>query len=212
MRVVLNDDKQGGLGIPYGFEDERRFWNLRRFPDLIDRVPELAEDPGLLSFVRSVNLPESRFATLGCQGWTKSLDWKDSWIDRLCGAYVDVSGDRMELISRENYVVVQQALAERGQEMRHEDESSDLTQIEVEPQRVSFNDLRVSGWVGTFWVLGYGNTDDMARHYRDRGLEELAALLERDSRSITECHGLKGTRIFERLTDNGSGEEVALEM
>jgi hypothetical protein len=73
----------GGKGIPYGgyhngeMNDDgtaknRGFKNLKGRPHLLERVPELSENPGLYELVAAINQPETGLVSVGCAGWDKS--------------------------------------------------------------------------------------------------------------------------------------------
>ena len=203
MQAQLEKDRKSVLGIPYGFTDDRRFWNLKQFPHLINCIPELKDTPALYEFVRRVNSSGSRFATMGCERWSKGVDYPNGATKEF-GTYVDLMFDRVELASPANCAMLVEALLQHGENLRAKDPYSDLSLIRVAPQRVGFHDLNFGAWMCSTWIYGVGNSDRMAQGYRDRALAELANVLEQVSADVTEAHGDKGTTIFDKLSDNGS--------
>lgn len=199
MQVILEDDSTSVLGIPYGHDSTRQFWNLKRFPDLIESVPELADCSDLKAFVRAVNGPASRFGTLGCEKWMKDVDYPNG-ATKEAGLYVDIIFDMVELAwDHDNYARFAAVLKEHGDALRAKDDTSDWTLIRVHPQKVGFFDIDQAGWFMSVRVYGVGNSEEMAVDWRTRGLRELLDVLLRVSKEIDAGHGASGTRLFELL-------------
>src|SRR5262245_45015884 len=64
VQTFLEADSGHVLGVPYGIAPDRRFWNLKKRPDLIERIPELVDCSELRNFLIGTNSPASRFGTL----------------------------------------------------------------------------------------------------------------------------------------------------
>ncbi len=69
IRITETD---AGTGIPYGPASRETgarnfgYFDLKRFPSLIDEVPELRDSPALFKLVQRLNRQDSIFRTLGC--------------------------------------------------------------------------------------------------------------------------------------------------
>ena len=83
MQVTLEKDATGVLGLPYGDEDtpERRFWNLKDSPSLIDQIPEVSNYLELKAFLLEVASPDSnsiemakKFRTYGLKQLLKCME------------------------------------------------------------------------------------------------------------------------------------------
>lgn len=198
MQVTLEENYDHVLGIPYGGDDtpERRFWNLKKDPSLIERVPELADCPELRQFVLWVNSAESRFCTFGCEKWETPVQYGNGATHE-AGLYVDLSLDLAELASRENVLQLFEQLSAYGADLRAKDEDSDLTLVRVVPQRAGFHDKNLTTWFASLWIYGVGTDSRIAQRNRARGLEHIQVVLRRASDEIRAFHGTPGTGLLD---------------
>ncbi len=198
MQVFLEADSSSVLGIPYGSAPDRRFWNVKKYPEMVDRIPELSDCPELKEFVRAANSSESRFATLGSEKWCKHVSYPNG-ATKECGIYVDIMFDTVELCGHENYEQLAAQLKAHGDDLRATEQHSDLTLIRIQPQKIGFRDTLVSGWMAAFWIYGVGNSHDMAAEYCARGLRELMAVLAAATAEVAQGPSQLGTRVFDQL-------------
>jgi hypothetical protein len=194
MQVFLERDEARVLPIPYWTDGEpdRRFVNVKRKPELVRAIPELRGCPELLDFVVALNGPESRFATLGCDHWTK-LAHRGTAVTYEAGIYVDLVLDRLETASgRKGYLELFRRLRERGERAG----KSPLTVVRLQPQRVFFAKLGGDPmWMLSTWVFGAGSSLEAAKVRRRRALDEVRKLCALVSREVSDRFGDSGTRV-----------------
>ena len=195
MQVSLESDSTSVLGLPYGDRAERRFWNVKKDPKLVDNIPELGDFPELKSFVAAINRPESRFGTLGCEKWHKEVDYKNG-ISVELGLYVQIIPDRIELATHQNCVLFSNHMCEHGDALRPADPSTGWTLIRIEPERVVSHDLSCQAWMMCVWVYGAGRSTKSAYQHRSRGLHELLVVANMVSSEIRHAAGAHGTAFF----------------
>jgi hypothetical protein len=198
MQVFLERDEPGVLPIPYWTpgDRKRRFWNLKRVPALAARIPELADCPELRGFVARMNGPKSRFATLGCDHWTKPV-LDDDGVTHEAGIYVDLVLDRFEAAAkRRNAIDFFEKLRRHCSRKSEKASDRDLTIIRVQPQRVRFDELdRSPAWMMSTWVFGAGSTKQAAIAGRRRALDAVEAVCDLVSRDVQARAGGRGTPI-----------------
>lgn len=196
MQVALEPSDKDPMGVPYGDSPDRKFWNLRAHPESIDRVPELADYPELKKFVAAVNGPDSFFATLGCEKWSKDVNYTPV-IKREFGLYVDVIFNLVELaMMPQNYQTLYQKLHDHGRSLAAADEFSDLALVRVEPGEVLLLDHNIKAWKASVWVFGVGDTDDRATAYRNYGLHHVGKVMKAVSQEFADA-GATGQKIFD---------------
>lgn len=188
MQVSLEPDHDFVMGLPYGSTPDRQFWDLKTNPDLIDRVPELADDSTLKEFVASVNHPDTAFVTLGCEKWIKDMDLPNG-VKKESGCYVDVMYNFGELaVARQNYVKLYEELLAAGQQASAEDQFSGLTLIRVEPGEVILYDFGIRVWKMSLWISGAGRDEEQATGYRDRGFAATLECLDHATAQLKAIH------------------------
>jgi hypothetical protein len=193
VQVFLEPDEPRVLPVPYWTDGEpdRRFWNVKRDPALIAKVPELSDCAELRSFVARVNAA-SRFATLGCAHWIAPS--RHPGFTHEAGLYVDLVADRFErAASRRAALELVDRLRARCEKV---EDGPAPTIIRVQPQRVAFTALGgKTAWMLSTWVFGAGTSAGESVSARRTGLDEVAALCDVMSAEIEAREGVRGTPI-----------------
>lgn len=195
MRVDLLRDERRVLPIPYWTrgEPDRRFMNVKKDPALSGRISGLRGCPELREFVVSVNGRRSRFASLGCDHWTKPAACGGRPVFE-AGLYVDVVFDRVEVAAVKRHVLdLAERLLARG---RKGGQRRATAVVRLQPQRVHFRGvLPDTVWMLSVWVFGAGSSRAVAKARRRRALCAVRSACAAASRDIDRRFGGKGTPI-----------------
>lgn len=207
MRVYLEKDEPRVLPIPYWTAGEpgRRFWNVKKNASLASRIRELRGCPELRAFVVAVNGEESRFATLGCDHWTKVIEGKRATsvrgpVSYEAGLYVDLVFDRIEIAAKKTNL---SAFVRRLKALSRSGAGKPTSVIRVQPQRVHFRFPPRPGtgvqpdtvWMLSVWVFGSGASPFVAAGRRRRGLARLLGVCVAMSREVERRFGRGGTPV-----------------
>jgi hypothetical protein len=154
------------LELPWRSEDQQlRYLDLKRQPELLLEVREACFYPELAEFLSWANSPESPLETAKCDAWTsRKIEAEEEIFGEACrfGSYIDlllVKATKSKFIDYELFV---QALARL---LRHAPEISSAAEFivrrcidhrtESEPNR--------DGYYITFYLNGYGEDELQAR-------------------------------------------------
>jgi hypothetical protein len=154
------------LELPWRSEDQQlRFLDLKRQPELLLEVREACFYPELAEFLSWANSPESPLETAKCDAWTsRQIEAEEEVFGEVCkfGSYIDllfVKGTKTKFIDYEQFV---QALARL---LRHAPEISSAAEFIVRRciDHRAESEPNTDGYYITFYLNGYGEDELQAR-------------------------------------------------
>jgi hypothetical protein len=172
MKAWLSNS-ESGIGIPYPCTepgpDGRRnygYFDLKRQPELISKVPELKNTPELRRLVEAINNPDSLFRTLACE---KAMGKSEtSRFRKRLTSFVSIAFDVLAWNQRPgNYEMLFRAFEEF---VGLEYADCDAIGVEFCIEPASFLNHGASGWCLTLWNYGYGSTEPETRRQWSRGV------------------------------------------
>ena len=173
---------EDGIGVPCAPQDHEDgsrnygYCDLKNHPETIGTIPELRDFPELQRFVKSVNVSNSLFRTLGCE---KSFHDSDTPIyKRKLVSYVDLA---FEILKFNGSQKAFEHLFEWLRTFAAGWPPSEAVGIEFEIGPASYNDHHFLGWRVSAWNYGYGQNDSEARESWKVGLGLLQKFLENES-------------------------------
>jgi hypothetical protein len=155
------------LELPWRSDDQQlRFLDLKRQPELLLEVREACFYPELAEFLSWANSSESPLETAKCDAWTsRQIDAEEEIFGEACkfGSYIDLLFTRSESKSRftDNELFVQ-SLARL---LRHAPEISSAAEFIVRRciDRRAESEPNPDGFYITFYLNGYGEDELQAR-------------------------------------------------
>jgi len=146
------------LGFPYFTPNDpsRRYLDLKANPNQTELIPEIKGFPELRPLIETLNRPEARFRSLGCEAALEPLsDQSQQW---KLTSYVDVAFDPLML----NFELHRfESLGGDFREWLQQENAqvNNLTGIEFVVGSCCFNELGCRwGYYLALWVHGYGRS------------------------------------------------------
>jgi hypothetical protein len=181
------------LELPWRSEDQQlRFLDLKRQPELLLEVKEACFYPELAEFLSWVNSPESPLETAKCDAWTsRQIEAEEEIFGEACkfGSYIDLLFTRTESKARfsDNELFVQ-ALARL---LRHAPEISSAAEFIVRrcvDRRLNLESSHDCFYM-TFYLFGYGEDETQARKRWAIALKMVQhAMIQRCSSGASSLH------------------------
>jgi hypothetical protein len=175
VRELGPDDAR--LEIPWHSPHPKlRYWDLKRHPSYMARLPECRKFPVIKSLLKKINAPASGLRSAKCDVWCTSDLAEDERLDfnlpHKTGSYVDVVFDSAARFCR---LWAHLRFAEGVQENLRSFRIAG--QMEIVIRRCLFHPGKIRGYAVTFFVHAYGTTPRAAKGEWIRALDALAGAL-----------------------------------
>jgi hypothetical protein len=173
MLIYCLDDgtEDERLGIPYDVGPEGKkieYFDLKRQPELISKIPGIGNFARLKTFLYSVNGAKSLFRTLRCEPWCKCQNGPES--SRIQVHWnLSFSFEVVNMNSKESFDVLRERFLIYGEDRK----IGDLIHFHFKHIPTVFNDHGLLGYCEDIEVFGLGTTYYSARQNFINGIETL---------------------------------------
>jgi hypothetical protein len=153
------------LDFPWSdFDGKLVYYDLKRHPELLARVPEAAQFPELAECLRAINSPVSMVESAKCDAWTtEELSTEEGVFGASCKfvSYVDLVFSRPE--DRASFPFHERFAKKLVELLRRTPEIPSATELSVRRCYFHAGEEPAEGFYCSVYVSGYGDDETRAR-------------------------------------------------
>lgn len=155
------------MGVPYspvdrGVSVNHGFFDLRKTPELIPRIPEAEGWPEMIALLEAINRPSGILWSLGCEKAVSSFkDERHPHLTTKLVSYVDLAFADVSMNSdRANFDRMAMALNKFGSTRQVET----FIKLEMELGKAYYAEHNLTAWCLVIWIGGFGADESDARN------------------------------------------------